>query len=70
MKKVVKKTKPLWFVWHVEYPDEGSYLVAARTKKLAIAVVHAFDDDVPLEDRSELDACRATAEQIKTWKAS
>lgn len=34
-----------WLVWHIEYPDEGSYEIRARSHWAAKAKVRAWGDD-------------------------
>ena len=56
-----------YFVWYVEYPDEGAELIKASGLKKAILKVARQAEDA---DTEYLDGAKATAKQIRRWEAS
>jgi hypothetical protein len=51
-----------WLVWHVEYPDEGSYEIRAKSHQAAKRVVRSWADEGDEVDADDLRACLLTPE--------
>ena len=56
-----------YFVWFSEYPDEGSMLFRAKSKRNALA--RARKELADGDPETELTVQRATPAQAKAWEA-
>ena len=57
-----------WFVWESEYPEEGSWLIRAKSWREAKAKLwHEFNDELRI---TPLTAKFATRRQIRIWNRS